>query len=101
MFTLVYVGPERSDCTAPYFVELDKEYTVDEFVNTVLRRGYKEWGYIGINDNGKTVFGTPRCEYRHNKLLYTLPNDVLDKKVKSVEADGGYSLMDYLISLED
>lgn len=55
MFTLIQTGPERSDASAPFSVELDKEYTVNEFVNTVLRRGYNEWGYIGIDD-GKHIF---------------------------------------------
>lgn len=105
MFKLIQVGSERSDCTAPFFVELDREYTVAEFIHNVLVNRslyvYKEWGYIGIDDHGKTVFGSPRCEYHHGKLLTSLPADLLDKKVMSVKADGGWGSMNYLINLED
>lgn len=97
MFRLHGAGRERGDCTAPYHVELDKVYTVDEFVHTVLTR--KEWGYIGIYCKG-TIFGEPKCEYRYDKLLYALPDDVLDKKIVKAEADGGWSRMDYLLWIE-
>ena len=36
MFKMYMAGKERGDCTAPYNVELDKAYTVNEFVHTVL-----------------------------------------------------------------
>lgn len=97
MFKLYSAGKVRGDCTAPYDVELDKEYTVNEFVQTVLTR--KEWGYIGIYCHG-TFFGEPKCEYKYDKLLYTLPDNVLNKKVIKVKADGGWSRMDYLLWID-
>ena len=98
MFKMRSAGEVRGDCTAPYHVELDKEYTVNEFVNTVLTIT-KEWGYIGIYCRGK-IFGEPKCEYSHGKLLYALPDNVLNKKVVKVQADGGWSRMDYLLWIE-
>jgi hypothetical protein len=98
MFKMYRAGQVRGDCTAPYDVELDKEYTVSEFVNTVLTR--KEWGYIGIYCKGE-IFGKPKCEYRGDKLLYALPDNVLNKKVIKVKADGGWSRMDYLLWVEE
>jgi len=97
MFKMYQAGRERGDCTAPYNVELDKAYTVSEFVDAVLTN--KEWGYIGIYCKGKT-FGEPKCEYRYDELLYALPDNVLNKKVVKVEADGGWSRMDYLLWIE-
>lgn len=98
MFKMSQAGRERGDCTAPYNVELDKEYTVNEFVQTVLTNE-REWGYIGIYCKGE-VFGKPTCEYKWGKLLYTLPDSVLNKKIVDVKADGGWSRMDYLLWIE-
>ena len=97
MFRLSQIGETRGDCTAPYSVTLDRDYTVEEFVQTVVSIT-DEWGYIGIND-GHTIFGNPRCEYRWGKLLSTLPDEVREKKLVSVKADGGWSRMDYLLTI--
>lgn len=97
MFKLKQAGRERGDCTAPYDVILDKEYTVKEFIETVVSRD-REWGYIGIAVKG-SIFGDPHCEYKWGKLLYDLPEEIHNKKVISVKADGGWSRMDYLLEV--
>lgn len=97
MFTFYQTGPTRGDCTSPYEVTMDKEYTVDEFIQEILTR--KEWGYIGIYSSND-FFGDPKCEYRDDKLLYSLPNEYLNKRVIKVKADGGWSRMDYLLWTE-
>jgi hypothetical protein len=76
---------------------MDKEYTVNEFIQEVLAQ--EEWGYIGIYSPNK-IFGDPKCEYRDDKLLYSLPDEYLNKKVIKVTADGGWSRMDYLLWTE-
>lgn len=88
------------DSTAGYLVILDKEYTVDEFVNEVLTKN--EWGYIGIYYENMHWFesGNPKCEYKWNKLISKLPDDILNKKISSVTAHGGWSNMDYLLKLQ-
>lgn len=101
MFQIKQCGPERGDCTAPYEVNLDKEYLVREFIEEVLKNK-REWGYIGIKtDNIWKYFGDPKCEYRYGKLLNTLPDDYMSRKIKSVTTDGGWSRMDYILELED
>lgn len=99
MFKLKSIGKVRGDCTQPYKVILDKEYTVGEFIETVLgRKG--EWGYIGI-EYGRSFFGNPNCEYKWGKLITpNLPDDFLPLKISSMRADGGWSRMDYLITLD-
>jgi len=100
MFKLLQAGREGGDCTAPYDVKLDKEYTVKEFVDAVLTRD-SEWGYIGIiYRDAKSVFGDPHCEYSHGELLYNLPEEVLNRKVNYVNAHGGWSRMDYRLYLK-
>lgn len=100
MFTLKQAGPERSDCTALYDVILDKEYTVKEFVDTVLTRD-GELGYIYVmHTESKSIFENPRCEYKWGKLLHTLPEEVLDRKISDIAASGGWSSMDYILYLK-
>lgn len=98
MFKLIQLRAEGSDCTAPYGVELNDAYTVEEFIHDILlNKG--EWGYIGIND-GRSVFGDPSCKYSHGELKSSLPPEYLKLKVVSAKASGGWSRMDYLITPE-
>ena len=36
MFRLFQCMPTRGDCTAEYEVDLDKEYTLQEFIDAIL-----------------------------------------------------------------
>lgn len=98
MFKLIQTGREGGDCTAPYDVELDKEYTVREFITEVLINRPNEWGDIYYCEGVKIrLVDDPHCEYRYGILLTTLPEEILDKKVIYVTAHGGWSSMDYFI----
>lgn len=37
MFKLIQNTPVGGDCTCGYDVKLDREYTIEEFINTVLK----------------------------------------------------------------
>lgn len=100
MFKLTQSGPERGDCSAPYVITLNKSYTVREFIDEVLANRTDEWGTIGIRDNIPWSKGTPQCEYRKGRLITNMPDEVMDKKIQNITADGGWSNMDYLITLE-
>ena len=92
MITLTQVTPTGGDCTAGYRVDLDKEYTVSEFIEEVLQRFSNEWGYFCI----KNLF--TRIEYRSGKLIENMiEGNVLSAKIVSVTANGGWSSMDYNI----
>ncbi len=97
MFKMRATAFPGGDCTAPYAVMLDKEYTVEEFVNAVLTNK-AEWGYIGIEHKGAT-FGAPNCEYKYGHLLNELPQEVLCEKVVSARAHGGWTRMDYYLTI--
>lgn len=98
MFKLTQLSPEGSDCTAPYSVELDREYTVAEFVEAVLSRT-REWGHVNIT-NGDDYFGDKICEYSHGDLKGEVPEAFKDLKVISARAHGGWSAMDYYLIVE-
>ena len=96
------IGKESGDCTAPYSVEDFNAKTVGEFINEILKEQPHEWGYIGIK-NGLSdfcVFGSPKCEYRYGKLIYEFPNEWLNRTIESVTSSGGWSRMDYLITVK-
>lgn len=95
------IGAVGGDCTAPYKVEIDSDMTLKDFVQCVLAQYPKEWGYIGIK-SGNSIFGEPKIEY--SKGIIKTENfdaEIKRKKVVSAYASGGWSRMDYLLTLED
>lgn len=95
-------GLVRGDCCAPYDVEMSRECTLEELIDVILTRN--EWGYIGQYDP-RTVFGYPCVEYHGTQLKPmtwrgSFKESDYKRKVMSVKADGGWSRMDYLITLE-
>ena len=100
MFRFIQTGPERGDCTAPYKVEMDCEYTVRSFVEeAITRNDGKDWGYIGVYKY-RVPHGEPCIEYRWGKSVGEMPEKILDLKVLSATADGGWSRMDYIMVVE-
>ena len=100
MFKFIKIR-NRGDCICDYSVELDKLYTVEEFVNAILNYIKDEFGYIGIDNGIWYSPGTPYCEYKYGVLLSNLPKDILNKKVSSAKSIGGWGRMDYKLVLED
>lgn len=92
MFKLNRFTSIGGDETAGYDVILDKEYSVSDFIKTVVDIK-SEWGYISIKNNGC-------CEYKWGVLLSNLDIKLLDKKIKKVSASGGWSRMDYNIEIQ-
>lgn len=106
MFELIEDSPVRSDCTQDFKVELDRQYTVREFIETVLAERKDEWGHIGIKDGhpmltrSATPFGNPSCEYRSGSLLTNMPDRILDETIVKASASGGWTRMDYILEIK-
>lgn len=82
-----------SDCTDIYKVNLEgKTYTVGEFIQEVFTKRSNEWGIIKIKD-------VDTINYRNGEMIPRLDNEILDKKIQKVIAQGGWSRMDYTIYL--
>lgn len=95
-------GGPYGDCTAAYAVKLNRECTFRELIDLILTRN--EWGYIG-KDYPREVFGHPRFEYSHDHIKDGserghFTEEDYNRIVKVVKAHGGWSRMDYLITLE-
>ena len=105
VFTLTPVGKEGSDCTRPYDVTLRDAVTVEELIRAIAEGvdeyGRTEWGYIGIYEKGYFPFIDERCEYRDGKVISNnIPDEILHKEVISVKASGGWSRMDYCLTVK-
>lgn len=79
-----------------YKVHFLENPTLREFIDWVLSTNPREWGYIEIRnypsrikyDNGSIV----RC---------TIPDEQLNKRIRLIRKDGGWSAMDYTVEFED
>ena len=81
------------DCTDIYEVNLEgKTYTVGEFIKEIFTKRSNEWGIIEIE-------GVDTINYRDGEIIPRLDNEILDKKIRKVIAQGGWSRMDYTIYL--
>ena len=88
---------DNGDATSNYDIILDKPYTVEEFTKEVLTR--KEWGYIRIKLTDSWYDG-PHLEYDRDRVVSGNLDGYLDKISEKVFANGGWSSMDYWITLE-
>lgn len=93
-------GPTRGDCTAPYSVTFEKPMTVRSLVSEVVSNE-RDWGYIGIKNEKEPFFGDPCCEYRWGRLLTELPPEIMDRNIEAISANGGWTRMDYILTLEE
>ena len=86
------------DCTDVYVIIFDhnESYTVGEFMSTILNgRGKEEWGYFRIDS---TIYS---ITYKDGSFINTdnpiFDEEILATPVKTVQANGGWSRMDYRI----
>lgn len=89
-------------CTVEYRVWLDKEYTLQEFVDAILTNKKDERGKISIVKRNSPWHRYPYIEYQDGNITNksNIPEKVFGYKVKSVTASGGWTAMDYIVNLE-
>lgn len=101
-FSLKRTSKIHSDESAFYNVILKHKMTLSEFIDAVLENT-GEWGHIGLEFKG-TIFGYPCCDYRYGTLTETgkatFTENQLNSTVKYVKSNGGWTNMNYLITLE-
>lgn len=101
MFILKASTPIGGDCSRAYDVILDKEYTVEDFINVILSERFDEWGSIEIYELYRQV-SRFSCEYKYGKMMASsLPDEYLRKKIFKVSAHGGYTRMDYTLLVDE
>ena len=98
MFEFRQIRPSGGDGTAPYEIILDRTYTVETFISTVLSQRNKEWGRICVRVSSTSI---DYCDYRDGRLLSEINSDLLNKEIISVIAAGGWTCMDYSIQIAE
>lgn len=100
MFEMKYIGHGSGmDVSTYYEIIFDKSYTVQEFIEAVLRVHPDEWGYFVI-DEGKYFFENPRIDYKYGELELRFSEEILHKTILSAKADGGWSMMNYSLKIQ-
>ena len=87
-------------CSDNYDVKLNKPHTVGEFINLVLVERKGEWGKFEIYNPDVSWLDYERYEYRYGILKDAISKEILEKRIISIEAHGGWTQMDYLLKLE-
>ena len=98
MFKTIQSSHEYSDATASFDVILDKKYTVEQFVQAVLRKRRKEFGTIEINTSESRA---PYLRYRYGKIESNAIEKFYNKTINHATAIGGYSYMAYDLTLDE
>lgn len=106
MFKLIQTSDIRGDCSASYDVQLDKEYTVKEFLETVLTQKADEWGTFYLIVRSKKLLGqNPSCEYKNGNRVGPAWESILtrygNRRIVRACSNGGWTLMDYYIWLDE
>ena len=106
MFRLIQTSDTRGDCTASYDVQLDKEYTVKEFLETVLTQKADEWGAFYLMVRSKKLFWqNPSCEYKNGNRIGSAWASILtrygSRRIVRACSDGRWTRMDYYIWLDE
>ena len=91
-FERICTGGPFGDETCSYVIDLfDKEITVEDFIKMVMCQYPNEWGHI-------TCGSVSLVHYNRGSIRFDSGyEDLKERKVASVSAHGGWSLMDYNI----
>lgn len=94
---LTQISQTRGDCTASYNVTDYKSTTVGEFIDEVLKEFPSEWGEF------RDEYDNQIAKYNNGTIVATNFSAVrlIDRRIVKIVGDGGWSRMDYLITIED
>lgn len=90
------VGGPYGDATSSYEYILSRGATIKEFIELILKNK-EEWGGIYVYQGGERV---QIAEYRHGNLEWHKIPDGSARILPKIDAHGGWSLMDYLVTPE-
>jgi hypothetical protein len=94
--TFKLLRPAGGDCCAPYEILLNRECTLRELVDCILKND-RDWGYITICGR----VDDKKVEYRYGKNLKNeFTENELNSILLSVGSYGGWSRMDYVVKLK-
>ena len=94
MFELRSVTGVGSDCTSGYHVDFYNKYTVKEFINEILTKYPREFGFMSIKSGKKYVAS---IEFSMGDITDDdgIDEEVFNSVIKSATASGGWGQMNY------
>ena len=94
MFELRDVTGVGSDCTSGYHVDFYNKYTVKEFINEILTKYPREFGFMSIKSGKKYVAS---IEFSMGDITGDdgIDEEVFNSVIKSATASGGWGQMNY------
>lgn len=101
------ITDERSDATASYEVKIDKNMTVKDLTEMIVRESIDRFGVIEVFNGSAPSFGIGKCTeaelaYRNGKLTGGIGYSTAQgRKVTKVIANGGWGRLDYYVSTEE
>lgn len=84
------------DVATPYKVVTDREYSLKEFIETIVSENPEERGSFRIM-RGQSYVGMIR--YEHAKINDDIPNCLINAHVECIGAKGGWGRTDYTLKL--
>lgn len=110
LLTLTSLGEIGGDCTGPMYFKLARECTVRELCDYIITNK-EEWGCIRIQtqhpgfDLSRTkseieYFHGEYTNYHRQKILFDLVDEVANAIVTKVDAHGGWSNVDYILTVK-
>lgn len=90
----------NGDSTWNYRIELDEDYSVNEFIEHILREKPQEWGSFYVVDrlDGKSMNILDESEYKKGEMVSGFREDKNNKKrIDGIISHGGWGMMDYYI----
>jgi len=88
-----------SDCgDATSWYSVTGAATLRNLIDEVLNDKDDEWGYITVNN----IFDGIKLKYDHGRIVSNaIPDYYLDKPIKSIQANGGWSMMEYIVKFNE
>lgn len=91
-------GPDGNGCCS-YRIQLHRPYTVQEFVDMVLKVNAEKWGTI-VTDSDKRGIQLIYCTYENGKIKTDFMDpETKEQLISEVEAYGGRARMDYSVKI--
>lgn len=95
-------GHQGSDCTRPYYIDLEKELTVGEFINEWIADNPTEWGSFLVTTCEDNPFAGIRIDYKYGALTdEPFPPKVLHALIAKAKGYGGYTLSDITLIVKE
>ena len=102
MIKLIETGGPYGDCTSDFVVKFDRPYTIGEFIKEIYEEDTNgAWGRVRVLNGREWWDGIDICSYRSGKWETPCPPEYLDRVIESASCNGGWSLLNFYVTLKE